>query len=234
MDVYNELAKFQYTLTEIKPNIFHLSFGKDKFALAMAFLRAQEFYESPNPQFKGTKFRILDFIEWYSKNQNDFNSFTYADDWAGFNVPSWVLDKLYFGIGDLDINKYDYLMEQIYYNMKWKLRDESLKGTPFYLIGSSEGDKETLKHEIAHGFYYLNPEYKQEMQNLISEIPENIKKKIVDWLSENMYHEDVFDDEIQAYFSTGLVSELKRNYKPYEIHPITKQFKKVFEKYYNK
>ena len=68
----------------------------------MHFLRAQEFYESPFPEFKGKNFNLIDYMEKYAKAYGD-NVFTYPGDWCGFNIPSNVLKECYFG-NILDVN----------------------------------------------------------------------------------------------------------------------------------
>ena len=65
----------KYTLKEIKGGIFLVEFD-NQYDLAMTFLRYQEFYESP--KFKGKRFTIIDFMEWYSKEYD--GAFTYTKD----------------------------------------------------------------------------------------------------------------------------------------------------------
>ena len=73
-----------YTLQEVKPNVFVVLL-EDNYNLPMLFCRVQEFYESPNEDFRNKKFSIWEYMEWYSKSNK--GSFTYPSDWAGFNIP---------------------------------------------------------------------------------------------------------------------------------------------------
>src|SRR3989344_5759404 len=100
----------KYSLKNIAQGIYLLNF-QSPYDLAMSFCRYQEFYESTNPVFKGKSFSLIDFMEWYSnKNNNrkrsDLKCFTYPDDWAGFNLPSYVFDNI-IELGIPDMNKYD-------------------------------------------------------------------------------------------------------------------------------
>jgi len=72
--------KIDYSIEEVRPNVFAV-IVKDHYHRAMLFCRVQEFYESPNPQFRGKNFSIWDYIEWYSREHRDV--FTYTFDWGG-------------------------------------------------------------------------------------------------------------------------------------------------------
>jgi hypothetical protein len=71
----------KYEIKEVKDRVFAVIIP-NHYDRAMTFCRVQEFYESPNPDFRGKHFNIWDFIEWYSKEHKD--AFTYAFDWGGF------------------------------------------------------------------------------------------------------------------------------------------------------
>ena len=76
--------KIDYKIEEVRPNVFAV-IVKDHYHRAMLFCRVQEYYESPNPDFRGKNFSIWDYIEWYSREHNDV--FTYTFDWGGFKIP---------------------------------------------------------------------------------------------------------------------------------------------------
>lgn len=109
------------------------------------FLRYQEYYESPNPHFRGKNFEILEFMEWYSKKHGN-GVFTYPADWGGFNIPAHVIPNLWKQ-GIWDRNLYDYEMWTLYEKCLKKYTDGQ-----FYFIGVS-GDGQAIRHEIAHGFF---------------------------------------------------------------------------------
>ena len=100
----------------------------------------------------------------------------------------------------------------------------------FYIIGTY--DDITVDHEVAHGFYYLNNEYKKEMDDLISSYKH--RRKIQNCLREMGYCEDVINDEIQAYLSTSTKKQLIKCIGCKEDIVVPKTFKKVFKKYSEK
>jgi hypothetical protein len=104
----------------------------------------------------------------------------------------------------------------------------------FYLIGIDQTDGEDLSliyHELAHGLWFSSPNYRNlqsyNIKNLNETTFESMSKKI-----KNMgYGENVIDDEIQAYLSTGVLPDMAR------IKDIKKAqiiFKKAFDKFVNK
>lgn len=219
----------KYKIKKIKNQIYLIS-CKDHYDLCMLFLRYQEFYESPNPKFRGKDFSIIDFMEWYSKAKGD-GSFTYPTDWAGFNIPSWVIERFH----DLssspsfkDYNKYDAEMFKIYEKIKYKTVEHGLivakETKPFYLIGVSSN--EALDHELAHGLYYTNPEYRSAMNKLVKALPKSLKNKINALLKKLGYTSKVFIDETQAYLATDKSKEPMVAWEKYQ-----KPFKEIFEKY---
>ena len=185
-----------YSIKHLGNNIFLLQFDS-RYDLALHFLRVQEYYESPNPKFKGKIFDIWDYIEWYSKDHN--NSFTYPADWNGFNVPGKVLYELYYKSVNLPgRNKYDDFMKTVY-----EFISSQCNYGKFYLIGATfDKDSEAvIKHEMAHALWTLNEEYqKAQMENINRSNQKTIaklKKNIKDW----GYTDEVLDDEVQAYLS---------------------------------
>lgn len=211
-----------FTIKEVKPGIFHFGF-KDRYQLAMHFLRYQEFYESPNPKFRNHGFTLVDFMEWYTKAFCN-GSFEYPNHWAGFNVPSNVFRQAI--ITAPEKNKYDKAMTKGY---AYCLTKNS--GNKFYIIGSVDeknGDLPTMKHEIAHGFFYLNPEYKKEMTKLVKQLKPALYKKFCTVLKSIGYTPQVYIDECQAYFSTGI----PKNFG-IKLRGEDKPFVELYNRYYN-
>lgn len=83
-----------FKIREILHNVYQVHFDKQS-QLASTFLRFQEFYESP--KFRGRTFTRAEFEEYYTQ---EHGSFSYLEDWAGFNLPSDVLHP--FLNGDFD------------------------------------------------------------------------------------------------------------------------------------
>lgn len=190
--------------------------------MCMTFLRYQEFYECPSPKFRGKKFTIIDYMDWYSHKYGD-GLFTYPKDWGGFNIPSDIVLKLQNKIGN-DWNKYDNEMCNIYQKCI-KLNKEL--DSRFYLL-AAVGEGETLRHEISHGFFYLNVDYKKKMTALVKTLKPSFRKEIYSTLKKFGYTSSVFIDEAQAYLSTGM-EVFEMNFTD-ERDP----FIKVYEEFYKK
>lgn len=184
-----------YSFKQIKPRIFFLNF-KSHYDMAMHFLRYQEYYESPSPRFRNKAFTLLDFMEWYSKTFGE-GSFTYPIDWGGFNIPAWIIPQVHY-LGIPDKNRYDKEMMEVWDKCAAKYPDKS-----FYIIGAV-GESVTLQHEIAHGFFYTQPEYRKRSTKLVKALPKNIRKRMNAYLKKVGYTSGVYIDETQAYMATGM------------------------------
>lgn len=168
----------------------YLLYFETQAELAFAFLRFQEHYESP--QFKGKVFTLKEFKDWYISNSSggrETGAFTYYDDWNGFNIPSRILKPFYEGqFGELSP------AEQ---QMLDLFKDET---GDFYIIGvhgQLDDQERLLEHEIAHGLFATNPEYKREVLDVLAQFDiEPIKAEL---RLKSGYHEDVLDDEVHAY-----------------------------------
>lgn len=187
--------KKPFLIKEVRPRIFLFEFG-NHYDMCMHFLRYQEFYESPSPQFRDKPFTILTFMKWYSKKYGA-GSFTYPNDWNGFNIPGDTIKKVH-ALGITDKNQYDYEMW-----LAWKECKAKADGQDFYIIGVVRGNK-ALSHEIAHGLFYLNLEFRKEMKKLVKGLDPTIRKTVNEGLKKLGYTPKVYIDETQAYMSTGL------------------------------
>jgi len=116
--------KIQYSIKEIKPKVFAV-IVPDRYHRAMLFMRVQEYYESPNPKFRGKKnFNMWEYIEWYSRKHAD--SFTYASDWVGFNFPLEVALNCYDTLEDM-YTPYDEIMSKIVWDIYEMNKDSERK-----------------------------------------------------------------------------------------------------------
>lgn len=219
----------EFKLEEIRPKIFLMSFD-NSYDLAMHFVRYQEFYESPSPIFRGKKFELLDFMRWYSKEFGK-GVFTYPDDWAGFNIPGSIIKQIW-DLGISDRNNYDYEMLQIYQECAKKSQGD------FYLIGAGADDEKevdiTLRHEIAHGFFYTIPEYRDTMIEFVDSLNLQVRSFLEEDLESLGYTPEVYVDEIQAYMSTGLsinYDEAESNLY-HQIELAQQPFIDLYNKYY--
>jgi len=209
--------KIEYTLKEIKDNVFAVIVPND-YDRAMLFCRVQEFYESDNDEFLNSDFDMWEYVRWYSKNNK--NSFTYAKDWSGFNVPFKVAVNCMIAIKNK--TPYDDIMEEII--------DEILRNHNYslssYIIGTKTDSGSTFKHEMCHALYYTNKTYKDTADVLISLIEKKYKNIFKNNLMELGYNESVIADEIQAYMMTNYKSKyFSKGVDIITLNSIHKQYK---------
>lgn len=211
----------EFTLHQLTPQIFWAEF-EDQYTLCMTFFRYQEFYESEDPSLKGNINDLLDSMEIYSKN-TEKKSFTYASDWAGFNLPSHIIESA--GPKIKDHNKYDYMMLAMHGMIRIKT------DKPYYLIGTLKGERDYLNHELAHGFFYAYKDYKKKMLNLVDGLSDDLYDKALQILRSAGYCNEVLKDEAQAYLSTGPDKELDVFFTKKDREPFEKIFNKYVEEY---
>jgi hypothetical protein len=209
-------------ITESVPRILQIHF-EQQIDLASTFLRFQEYYESP--EFKGKIFTLEEYIPWYianSKKGKESGKFTYYFDWTGFNIPSEILEPFYEG-------KFDPLnsKEIVLLNALEKRREDL-----FYLIGVF-GEGKSEKHEIAHGLYYTSSGYKSDALNIINNMPQDERQKIVGHLAASAgYHPSVFDDETQAYLVSGIEKMIAKNIVDGEkLNETMKEMNSIYTQY---
>ena len=146
------MITLNYKIEKVKPKIFAV-IVEDSYDRAMLFLRAQEFYECPNPAFRGcVDFSFTDYMKWYSK---EYGGFTYGVDWSGFNIPLEIAYACYDTLRDR-YTDYDDVMESIIHKI-YELNEDSADG---YIIGVGNMTGDTFNHEVCHGLYYTDSNYK--------------------------------------------------------------------------
>lgn len=212
----------QGNIKQILPNIYAF-IVKNDYDRAMLFCRYQEYYESPYKELRNKFTSMEEFMKIYTIKRKK-NYFSYPDDWAGYNIPSNVLLKCYNEIlNSNSYTQYDWIMREIIY-----FCEKRSKGKPFYLIGVDDAKSWVMKHEIAHGIYYTNPNYKESVNELISKIEIKDYNFIKKQLLKIGYVNDkkIIDDEINAYLSTGPNKSFAEVAKKY-----TSKFKKNLNKY---
>ena len=160
-----------------------LAFDRQR-KLASTFMRFQEHYESP--EFRNTTFTRDDYKEWY---RDETGSFTYFEDWNGFNIPSSTMKPFYEGDFDPLHDHEKTLLDH--------LQDEP---TPFYLIGihrERENPGRDLTHETAHGLFHTDDEYRDTVKQILSSYDTSTARN--ELLGTGGYHNAVITDEIHAY-----------------------------------
>jgi hypothetical protein len=215
-----------YEINEVLPNIFALKI-ENGYQRAMLFMRSQEHYESAFPEIKDKHFDAFFFMETYRKWKG-VDYFSYPDDWTGFNVPGDIIESCTKHVLDarngLFPTPYDYIMDSVVSLIKSQIEPD----TKYYLLGVDSFDGRTMDHELAHGLYHVNTEYKISTYGLVLGLPKNIFESMERILLDMGYCDDVVCDEIQAYMSTGLLLPMA------EIKGIKKEakaFSDNFKKY---
>jgi hypothetical protein len=206
----------KYNIKEVLPKIFSVVI-ENPYDRAMTFCRAQEYYESPNPDFRGKRFSIWDYMEWYSQ---EHGAFTYPKDWSGFNVPLNKLHKLY---SQMDQDEVEMFYDNVMIDIMWEIYAMNGYSDKGYVIGSKDRLGSTFEHELCHGLFATNRAYKKKALELVGKI----KKKHYTLMKRNLirmgYTEKVIDDEIQAYIMFGRYSEgfsvglLATDLEPYHL-----------------
>lgn len=187
------MKNINYFLDKVIDQVYHLVIP-DHYDMCMVFWRVQEFYESPYKEVRNKHITFFEFMDLYSKKKGH-GCFTYPIDWGGFNVPNKIIEECYDQSLSYDYNHYDSVIIKTHEEIK--KTDEK-----YYLIGTTGSDSIALKHELAHAFYYLDPYYKREVNQVLKKIPDKYYKKMVSYLKEIGYATNVIEDEINAYLST--------------------------------
>jgi hypothetical protein len=210
-----------FKIEKVAPRVYCAVFDKP-YDLSMTFLRYQEFYEGEDSRFRGHSFKILDFMEWYCHNQKRTKDnglvFSYNEDWGGFNIPGRIIREV-VKAGIPDRNLHDHTMLAISSLIQFQLEHPE---EDFYLIGVTEATKpDCVPHELAHGLYYTNDKYHNEMNKLVQALPATKREAIFEVLRATGYADEVLVDETQAYLATGIDDELaacgiKKYLKPFE------------------
>jgi hypothetical protein len=221
--------KIDYKIEEVRPNVFAV-IVKDHYHRAMLFCRVQEYYESPNPQFRGKNFSIWDYIEWYSREHRDV--FTYTFDWGGFNIPLKTAWDCYEKLKEYE-SPYDEVMDKIVGTIEMVMfNKKNTRNWNAYIIGADSTESDTFEHEICHGLYATNKEYKE----LVDEITLTISTEDYLTFKNNLismgYTDGVIDDEIQAYLTTNYeYTKFSKGVSKKVCKALHKEYQKVFSKY---
>lgn len=208
----------KYSVKEIRPDIFAV-IVPDNYDRAMLFCRVQEFYESPSELFRNNTFSIWDYFSWYSKKYGK-GCFSYTRDFVGYNFPLIVAKKCY-QLNAIE-TPYDKIMveiiESIYECAKRK-----------YLIGVDALKNSTFNHELAHGLYYTNIDYKNEVNKITKSISKFNLSKFKKNLKSIGYCPSVLKDEIQAYMATEINKKVTKGIL--DKKKLHQKYKMIFNKY---
>jgi len=204
-------------LKQIRKNIFHISFP-NQYLICATFLRLQEFYESPYKEIQGHSFSLETIQDMYAEKHG--NKFTYLQDWSGFNIPDYVIKKFFKQFNGKLLVKESQLK---------KLIQKKILNNPdkTYLIATYNQRDEA--HEISHGYWYLESDYKTMMKELVENY--KYKKMLMLYLKRAGYPKKVMYDEIQAYMSTSTYTGLRNILSLPKNWKYTSSFKRVFKEF---
>lgn len=203
------------TFTEITNNIFHLEFPTAHL-MCSTLIRFQEHYECP--KYRGKIFDLEEYMDWYA---DKFGNFTYFTDVAGFNIPSEFLKKFYEGKFNPLTRKEKKILELFQNNKE-----------PFYIIAThkkSSTHNDDLTHEVSHGLYHLNKEYKKEVKRILKNV--NLDS-IYEWLKERGYNKFSFLDEAHAILLESAKSFSRCGIKASKYKKIRKMLYENYHKHY--
>jgi len=208
---------------EVCPKIFAVVI-KNNYDRAMLFCRYSEFYESPYKEIIGKDISLEYLMKIYIKKLKD-TSFRYHHHWDGYNLSSKIIQNAYNTFTHK--TEYDTIMFNILNFCKTKFNNNE---DEFYVIGVEKLEGEITRHEISHALYYMNDDYKSEINMLIKNMDISTYKLIKKKLIKLGYSskKNIIDDEIQAIL-TGQLDE-KFN-KIHRIREYNKYFVKVFKNY---
>jgi hypothetical protein len=178
--------------------------------LGRTFMRFQEFYESPNENFRGKIFTCGQVRQWYS---TQYGADTYHHDWSGFNFPSKVLVPFKQGLFDPLTPEELQLVEYFRY-----------RHDDFYIIGAQ--NQSVLRHELAHAMYSHNPLY-QKRVNSLCDLFKNELRSTSKYILDKGYHKDVINDELQAYITDNDDEFIIKN----TPQKIINKFNQLYQKY---
>jgi len=185
-------------------------------SLGLTFIRFQEYYEGPS--HKGTVFTLKEYTDWYKKHRGK-GKFTYCSEYTGYNLPDYAFNPFLEG-------KFNPLSK----SEKTLLNAVKPLEKPFCIIGINPTGKyalTALHHELAHGLWYTNKEYRIAMTKLVKMIPKHILTLIQQELKQGGYHKDVYDDETQAYLTNDI------GFFPDVSYPLVIKFRNTYKKYYD-
>ncbi len=211
--------KSKLNLKQLAPNIYAVEAAHKKYVSAM-FLRMQEYYESP--KFRNKFFKMKDFKKWYASTR-DHGKFSYFEDWSGFNVPGNVVNKLMEG-------KFPERLNSLESWLKKELKKNNIKGK-FYLLGYAKKDARVKKHEIAHGLFFTNPQYRKQVKALLSSYDMKTHP-VAKLLREKGYHQAVVEDEFHAWVLTDYPYLKERKVWSKKLENTRKLLEKNFKQFH--
>ena len=164
--------------------------------LTKSFFRMAEYYEGNRYIDKKQHVDMVEFLDNWMDRQGNADYFKF---WDGFNITDSAFRSWYRTVGKLSQAEQTVVsaVEQATKGMK-----------KFCVIGVSGDDPATVQHELFHAKYYLDPKFKQQVDQLFDECRNDPAIKAMAKVLKNKldYHTHI-EEEIAAYLYAG--SQLK-------------------------
>lgn len=214
-------------LEQVTKNIILIKCEKTQ-ELAETVMRFQEYYESGFPEIRGKIFTLGYLKKLYSEKNG---ASTYAGnslvdaDYGGFNFPGHVLNPFIKGLFD-PLTEGERAVVDLF-----RYREDD-----FYIIAVADDNASSMQHEINHGLFYTNKEFRDETTALIRgwDQFENFKNMMRDW----GYCDEVMVDEAQAYICCDydwLLIDCAEDVKKFNLtidEKLSKSLQDIKKKYY--
>jgi len=162
--------------------------------LAYSFLRIQE--SKSNPLWRNKKsFTEKEYLDQYSKLMEIDGRWEYHREYVGVSVKSEALIPFYGGRFD-PISKREGRLLRLLEKPTNRGRKRA------FIIGSTNGDTDTMNHELSRAFSYVDVDYRQSALKIVRKIPVELRKIMREWfINDGSFLPSVIPHEIVAEFA---------------------------------
>lgn len=192
---------FAMNFYQLRNGIYVADFAHRQ-AMNFTVLRAAEFYEAKYPGIAGQYFDHADFIRKYMIDKDNENEFDYLARVCAFNLYDYNLRQFAKVFDGKLIPE-----EKVFLDKALAAVDNHMKAFVIAICSKHADSIGAANHELAHGFYYLNDYYREDMDRLTDNLPRVIRKKIERILAGRGYSEGVYKDELHAFMATDVWAE---------------------------
>ncbi|MBT4376863.1 hypothetical protein HOD29_05820 [archaeon] len=210
-------------MKEIYPKLFFEEF-ESREKMSNTFMRFYGHYE--NPHFKGKVFTKKQFERWFRNKTVEGREYglRFWDIADGFNVPNYVFKPFFEGrFNSLSLEETN-LLEKV----------SKIQYKRFIIVSVLKEEEENLKHELAHGFYYLNCEYKKDVDNYLRSLSRKANEKLIGFiLGEGIYSNKNVNDEIHANLLTRhhIFYDEEEGFSQEEVIRMNQDIGEIFSRY---
>lgn len=183
----------------------------------LSCFRITEFCEGPD-SLKGKLFDAISFIDAYADSEGKLDYFYF---WEGHN---WSR-----------LQMIEFVENEQKNGRKLSDREVAIVGASFdaemdgngYIISIVEGDRGTLRHELSHGLFFDNEEYRNSAIEILKKLGSVTYSKYRNCLINKNYNETVMLDEMQAYLVAWDEEEWEEQFSSISYSEIENQQKEL-------